>query len=86
MTKTSLIFRAHDIVSEDFENFEQFGLDKLQNLWPKEHKLAVLQAQKEWDYNPDFGINLLKLCEQIASSDEEKFLADLKVVLANMYS
>jgi len=86
MTKTSLSSRAYDIVSEDFENFEQFGLDKLCNLYPKEHKLAVLQAQKGWDYHPDSGIELGKLCEQIASSDEEKFLTDLKVVLSNMYS
>ena len=82
----SLTDKAYDIIGEDVDNFEQFGLVKLLNLWPKEHNLAVLQAQKEGDWDSDSQIELGRLCEQIASADQHKFLADLKLILANMYS
>jgi len=82
----SLTDQVYDIISEDADNFEQLGLDKLLSLWPNEHKSAVLQAQKEGDWDSDSQIELSRLCEQIASADQPKFLADLKLILANMYS
>jgi len=81
----SLADQAYDIVNDDFDNFEQFGLEKLLALWPQEHKLAVLQAQKEDDWDSESQIELSRLCEHISLENHQRFLSDVKMVFANMY-
>ena len=77
--------RAYEVVADVFGEHEEHVMVRLRDHWPLAYAQAVVaQHAEDQDYDGHSAPNLSVLCEQIAASDEDSFLASLRDIVRHI--
>ena len=81
----SLTDRAYEVVADVFGDHEEQIMTQMRDHWPLAYAQAVVaQHAEDPDYDGHSAPNLSVLCEQIAASDEDAFLASLQDIVGQI--